>query len=93
MAQHRRSRPAKSLCPLSADNFYTPPNLASLIRALEVGSRPALRFRRTCAITFSSLPNWKGRISNQPTHISKDALRAVAFKLTLRLQAPYTFSS
>jgi len=94
MAPRRNLMWATPNCLLSEGSFFMPQSSVFLIPAPVGGSKPALRYRKICA-NFST--SWLARMAaalKLPANISSHAAtRPVVSKLTLRAQAPYTFSS
>jgi hypothetical protein len=75
-------------------SFSMPRNWAFLTPALRNGSNPAHLLRRICASTLMRSPLPQEAALNPPASIFNNAATwSAGLKLTLRAQAPYTFSS
>ena len=85
---------ATSNCQVPADNFFIPRSSVFLIHAPANGSKLARRFRQICINFWTPSPLRMAAVSKLPANISDyAAMRSADSKLTLRAQAPYTFSS
>lgn len=85
---------AASNSQVSPGNFFIPQISVSRTRAPANGSKLARRFRQICANFSTSSPLRMAAVSKLPENISNHgAARSADSKLTLRAQAPYTFSS
>ena len=79
--------------PRSAGSFCTQQNSDFRIPEPANGSKPERRCLRICGNSSRIWARRKAPILVRSRNTSKFAMPAIPFKLTLRSQAPYTFSS